>query len=105
MGTVFGGSVADYTLYSLGERSWATLRTVQLEHEIVGWARYKDDILVACDNPVKAHRFINEFMARVACCWKVKHPVARSRPRLGKGLTQEEEARFLTGPQSSVDIP
>ena len=38
-------------------------------------------------------------------CWKVKHPVARSRPRLGKGLMQEEEARFLTGPQSSVDIP
>ena len=30
-----------------------------------------------------------------------------SRPRLGKGLMQEEEeeAIFLTGPQSSVDIP
>ena len=76
MGLILAGETADSCFWRFGEKSFAALSDVQQAHGILGYMRYRDDILIVA-RPKSSGRpsyleFMIELKRRVAHIYEVK---------------------------------
>ena len=64
MGLKHSGETADAALYTVAERERAGDHNIQVQHEIVGFARFRDDVFVVGRNRSLLHKSIRQYFER-----------------------------------------
>ena len=64
MGFRHSGETADAALYTIAEREWAGGHNIQVQHEIVGFARFRDDVFVVGRNRSLLHKFLRQYFEK-----------------------------------------
>lgn len=69
MGSVLSGDMCDEALWILGEAFWASDAETQQRHGVLGWFRYRDDILAIASDRILFRDLFNDFKNRLSKAW------------------------------------